>query len=57
MAELSREDLLDERKGYRWPASRLTDHVMAILYHWRQETGTSISELLRPAVVLCQDKI
>lgn len=48
---------LDERKGYRWPASSLTDHEMEILYHWRKETGTPISELLRQAVIICQDII
>ena len=44
----------NELKGYRWPASSLTDHEMAILYRWRKKTGTPISELVRQAIIKCE---
>jgi hypothetical protein len=40
----------EDRRGYQWPASALTGKEMAILASWRDETGESICELLRPAV-------
>lgn len=45
---------MNERKGYRWPASALTENEMAILHYWRTKTGTPISELLKQAVIECQ---
>lgn len=47
----------NQKKGYQWPASCLTDNEMAILHWWRTETGTPISHLLKQAVVQCQEII
>lgn len=35
---------------YQWPADKLTDKEMAILYQWRQKTKTPINQLLRQAI-------
>ena len=35
---------------YQWPASRLDEKEMALLFRERQKTGRSICELLRMAV-------
>ncbi len=35
---------------YQWPASRLDEKEMALLFHRKQKTGKSICELLRMAV-------
>ncbi|MFH1503926.1 MAG: hypothetical protein ABIH08_00825 [Candidatus Omnitrophota bacterium] len=35
---------------YQWPASRLDEKEMALLFHRKQKTGKSICELLRLAV-------
>ena len=35
---------------YQWPASRLSEKEMAILFQMRQNTNRSICELLREAV-------
>jgi hypothetical protein len=35
---------------YQWPASRLDEKEMALLFHQKQKTGKSICELLRMAV-------
>ncbi|MBW2598601.1 MAG: hypothetical protein JRC60_00515 [Deltaproteobacteria bacterium] len=48
MLEESRS--LEERKGYQWPASSITDHEMKVLAQLRKKTGCSISELLRQSV-------
>jgi len=48
---------LEECRGYQWPASSLTGHEMAILADWRDKTGTPISQLLKQAIVKCQEII
>ena len=35
---------------YQWPADKLTDTEMTILYEWRRRTGTPINHLLRQAI-------
>jgi len=35
---------------YQWPASRLTDEEMVLLFNEKQESKKSICELLRRAV-------
>jgi hypothetical protein len=35
---------------YQWPASRLSDNEMALLFQEKQKTKRSICELLRRAV-------
>lgn len=35
---------------YQWPADKLTNKEMAILYGWRQKTSTPINHLLRQAI-------
>lgn len=35
---------------YQWPASRLDENEMALLFREKQKTGRSICELLRMAV-------
>ena len=41
---------------YQWPADKLTEKEMAILYNWRQRTKIPINQLLAQAIVLL-DKI
>lgn len=47
----------EEVRGYQWPASSLTGNEMAILADWREKTGTPISQLLKQAIIKCQDII
>ena len=35
---------------YQWPADKLTDKEMAILYNWRERTKTPINYLLQQAI-------
>lgn len=35
---------------YQWPADKLRDEEMAILYNWRSKTKTPINHLLRQAI-------
>ena len=44
-------------KGYQWPASALSANEMAILTEWREKTGTPINQLLKQAIVKCQEII
>jgi hypothetical protein len=48
---------MSERKGYPWPGSALTDKEMGILVQWRKETGVPISQLIRQAILICQEII
>ena len=41
----------------QWPASALTPEDMAVLYGWREQTGTPITELLRRAVQVCKELV
>lgn len=47
----------EQCRGYQWPASSLTGHEMAILADWREKTGTPISQLVKQAIVKCQEII
>ncbi len=42
---------------YQWPASRLDEKEMALLFQERQKTKKSICELLRRAVHIAYGKI
>jgi hypothetical protein len=42
---------------YQWPASRLGDKEMALLFQEKQKAKTSICELLRRAVNIAYDGI
>jgi len=44
-------------RKYQWPASALTPKDMAVLYDWRKQTGTPITELLRRAVQVCKELV
>ena len=37
--------------GYQWPADKLSQEEMAVLYRWCQQTKTPINHLLQQAVV------
>lgn len=54
--KLRARELLGERNKYQWPADRLSEKEMAILYEWRKKTDTPINHLLSQAVIL-MDKI
>jgi hypothetical protein len=41
---------VERSSKYQWPADKLTDKEMAILYQWRQKTKTPINHLLRQAI-------
>ena len=36
---------------YQWPADKLTEYEMGILYKWRVRTSTPINTLLKQAVI------
>ena len=38
------------RPKYQWPANRITQEDMAILYHLRASTGTPINQLIQEAI-------
>lgn len=42
--------LVQRASKYQWPADKLTDKEMTILYQWRQKTKTPINHLLRQAI-------
>lgn len=42
---------------YQWPASRLADGEMALLFREKQKTKSSICELLRRAVDIAYGKV
>ena len=42
---------------YQWPASRLDEKEMALLFHQKQKTGKSICELLRKAVHIAYGEV
>jgi hypothetical protein len=47
--------LLEEPRGYRWPASSLTSKEMAILVNWREKTGIPICQLVKQAILKCNE--
>ena len=57
--EMAKTTCLEQNdvRGYQWPASSLTGNEMAILADWREKTGTPISQLLKQAIVKCQEII
>ena len=42
---------------YQWPASRLEEKEMVLLFHEKQKTKKSICELLRRAVHIAYGKV
>ena len=42
----------DDRKGYRWPASRVTGKDMKKLSDLKKKTGKPITHLLHEAVII-----
>ncbi len=36
---------------YQWPADKLTNEEMAILYRWREKTKTPINHLLQQVII------
>jgi len=42
---------------YQWPASRLDEKEMALLFHEKQKTKKSICELLRKAVHIAYGEV
>ena len=42
---------------YQWPASRLDEKEMALLFHEKQKTKESICELLRRAVHIAYGEV
>jgi hypothetical protein len=42
---------------YQWPASRLDEKEMALLFHEKQKTKKSICELLRRAVHIAYSEV
>lgn len=44
------------RKGYQWPADRLTDREMTVLHTLRGQTGLPINALLKLAVQVLAEK-
>jgi len=42
---------------YQWPASRLDEKEMALLFHEKQKTKNSICELLRRAVHIAYGEV
>jgi hypothetical protein len=42
---------------YQWPASRLDEKEMALLFHEKQKTKKSICELLRRAVHIAYGEV
>jgi len=41
---------------YQWPASKLTEEEMAILFHVRSRTNRNICDLLKDAVHIAYEK-
>ena len=42
----------DDRKGYQWPASRITKKDMKKLSELKKQTGKSITHLLHEALTI-----
>ena len=49
-------EILENRRGYQWPAQALTGQEMKILAEIREKTSIPISEILRQAVIIAGRK-